>query len=99
MAVVTMMRFAGDPDELFAKVRDHVDPVTTRLSPKHGRISNVVARTEEGILVVNLWGSEEGRQAMAEEPDVQQAVMGAGLPRPDVQVFEVLAHHMDDPAG
>jgi len=99
MAVVTMMRFAGDPDERFAKVRDHVDPVTTRLSPKHGRISNVVARTEEGILVVNLWGSEEGRQAMAEEPDVQQAVMGAGLPRPDVQVLEVLAHHMDDPAG
>ena len=99
MAVVTLMRFAGDPDELFAKVRDRVDPVTSRLSPAHGRISNVVARTDEGILVVNLWSSEDGRQAMAEEPEVQQAVMGAGLPRPDVQVFEVLAHHMDDPAG
>jgi hypothetical protein len=99
MAVVTMMRFAGDPDELFAKVRDQVDPVTTRLSPKHGRISSIIARTEDGILVVNLWASEEGRQAMAEEPEVQHAVGGAGLPRPHVEVFEVLTHHADDPAA
>ncbi len=99
MAVMSLMRFAGDPDELFAKVRDHVDPVTNRLSPKHGRISSVVARTDEGILVVNLWGSEEGRQAMADEPEVQQAVRGAGLPRPEVEAFEVLTHHLDAPAG
>ena len=99
MAVVTLMRFAGDPDELYAKVRDEVDPVTNRLSPKHGRLANVVARTDEGILVINLWESEEGRRAMAEEPEVQQAVGGAGLPRPDVEVLEVLVHHVDGAAG
>ena len=33
VAVVSMMRFAGDPDELFAKVRDHVDPVTAGSRP------------------------------------------------------------------
>jgi hypothetical protein len=99
MAVVTMMRFAGDPDELWAKVRDRVDPVTTRLSREHGRIANVVARTDDGIVVINLWETEEGRQAMAEEPEVQQAVGAAGLPRPDVEVLEVLARHVDGAAG
>src|SRR5262245_6734939 len=99
MAVVTIMRFAGDADELFAKVRDQVDPVTSRLSPKHGRIANVVARTGDGIVVINLWESEEGRQAMAAETEVQQAVGGAGLPRPEVEVLEVLAQHVDGAAG
>ena len=32
--VLTMMRFAGDPDELFAKVRDHVDPFHDERSPR-----------------------------------------------------------------
>jgi hypothetical protein len=99
VAVVTMMRFAGDADELFAKVRDRVEPVTSRLSPKHGRVANVVARTDGGILVINLWETDGGRQAMAEEPEVQQAVIGAGLPRPDVEVLEVLARHVDGAAG
>jgi hypothetical protein len=90
MAVLSMMRFAGDPDELFAKVRDHVDPVTSRLAPRHRRIANVVARTGDGIVVVNLWESEEGRVAMAAEPEVQVAVGSAGLPRPELEACEVL---------
>ena len=94
MAVVSMMRFAGDPDELFVKVRDQVDPVTGRLSPKHGGLGNIVARTDDGILVINLWESHEGREAMAEEPEVRQAVGSAGLPRPQVDVLEVLAHRL-----
>jgi hypothetical protein len=97
VAVVSMMRFAGDSDELFAKVRDHVDPVTSRLGPGHGQLAGIVARTEEGIVVINLWESEAGRQAMAQEPEVQQAVGGAGLPRPQVDAYEVLAHRIDAP--
>jgi hypothetical protein len=91
MAVVSMMRFTGDPDELFATVTERVDPVTSRLSPKHGRIGNIVARTDDGILVVNIWESEEGRQAMAEEPEVQDAVRSAGLPPPQFDGYEVLS--------
>jgi hypothetical protein len=91
MAVVSMMRFTGDPDELFAIVTERVDPVTNRLSPKHGRIGNIVARTGDGILVINIWETEEGRQAMAEEPEVQDAVRSAGLPPPQFDGYEVLA--------
>jgi hypothetical protein len=98
VAVVSMMRFVGDPDELFAKVRDHVDPVTSRLSEKHGGLANVVARTDDGILVINLWEHEEGRQAMAEEPEVQEAVRSVGMPPPQFDGFEVLSLRVTDRA-
>jgi hypothetical protein len=91
MAVVSMMRFAGDPDELRAAAQEHVDPVTKRLGEKHGMLANIVARTDDGVLVINLWENEEGRRAMAAEPEVQQAVLAAGFPPPDFEGFEVVS--------
>ncbi len=65
MAVVSMMRMSGDPDELAAKLREHVAPVGRELAPNHGGLGNIVARTADGLLVINLWETEEGRHAMA----------------------------------
>src|SRR5262245_60052082 len=95
MAVVSLMRFAGDPDELWTKVREHVEPVTSRLAPKHGGILNVVARTDDGVLVINLWESQEGRRAMSEEPEGQAAVRSSGVPMPEIEAYEVLSHRID----
>ena len=92
MAVVSMMRFSGDPDELLAKIDEHVDPVSQRLAPRHGGLANLVARTDDGVLVINLWRDEEGRHAMAQEPEIQEAVNAAGLPQPDFEGFEVLRY-------
>jgi hypothetical protein len=89
VAVVSMMRMAGDPDELVAKLREHVTPVARELAPKHGGLANVVARTDDGVLVINLWESEEGRHAMADEPQIQEALRRAGLPAPAFEGFEV----------
>ena len=91
MPVVSMMRFAGDADELAARIEEHVAPVSMRLAPTHGGLANIVARTDEGILVINLWEEDEGRHAMAQEPEVQQAVRAAGLPQPAFDGYEVLA--------
>jgi hypothetical protein len=90
MAVVSMMRMSGDPDELSAKVREHMRPVGRELAPKHGGLGNIVARTDDGIIVINLWESEEGRHAMAEEPKVQEALQAGGFPPPAFEGFEVL---------
>ena len=101
MAVVSMMRFAGDPDELFAKVRDHVDPVTRRLSPKHGGIANIVARTDDGILVDQPVGAT--RRAARRWPRSPRCSRRSARRRRcrgrEIEAFEVLAHHLDDPAG
>jgi hypothetical protein len=90
MAVVSMMRMSGEPDELVAKLREHVAPVARELAPRHGGLANLVARTDDGVLVINLWESEEGRHAMADEPQIQEALRRAGLPAPAFEGFEVV---------
>ena len=90
MPVVSIMKMQGDPDELAAKVRDHLAPVGRELGPGHGGLGNIVARTDDGIMVINLWENEEGRHAMAEEPRIQEAVRTAGLPQPAFEGYEVL---------
>jgi len=89
MAVVSMMRMSGDADELAQKLQGVAD-VGRRLAPKHGGLGTISARTDDGILVINLWQSEEGRHAMAEEPDVLEALQSAGLPMPNFEGYEVI---------
>jgi hypothetical protein len=91
MAVVSIMKMQGDSDELAAKVRDHLAPVGRELGPRHGGLGNIVARTDDGIMVINLWENEEGRHTMAAEPRIQEAVQAAGFPQPAFEGYEVLA--------
>ena len=90
MAVVSMMKMSGDPDELAAKLAEHVSPIAMELAPKHGGLGTITARTDDGILVINLWKTDEGRQAMAEEPAILEALRAAELPPPGFQGYEVL---------
>jgi hypothetical protein len=98
MAVVSMMRVQGDPEQLAASIREHVVPVGERLSEKHGGLLNIVARTDDGVLMINLWESEEGRQAMAAEPEIQEALRAAALPAPAFEGYEVLGFRVSERA-
>jgi hypothetical protein len=89
MAVVSMMRMSGDPDELAQKMQG-VGEVGRELAPKHGGLGTIAAKTDDGILVINLWKTDEGRHAMAEEPAVLEALQSAGLPMPAFEGYEVL---------
>jgi hypothetical protein len=92
MPVLSMMRIQGDPDDLARRIEEHIEPVTERLAAVHGGLLNVVTRDgDNGILVVNLWATEEGRHAMASEPEVQEAIANANLPAPAFEGYEVLA--------
>jgi len=90
MAVVSMMKLSGDSDELAAKLREHVRPVGMELAPKHGGLGTITARTDDGIMVINLWETEEGRHAMAQEPRIQEALQAGGFPPPAFEGYEVL---------
>jgi hypothetical protein len=91
MAIVSMMRIPGDPDQLLARMDEHLEPLVEKLGEKHGGIANIVARDgDKGLLVINLWESEEGRHAMAAEPELQAALEAAGLPEPHFEGYEVL---------
>ncbi len=99
MPVVSMMRIAGDPDQLVAKIREHVDPVAERLAEKHGGLANIVARDgDNGLLLINLWETEEGRHAMADEPEIQAALRAAEFPQPRFEGFEVIELHVSERA-
>ncbi len=89
MPVVSMMRMEGNADELMGKMQG-VNEVAERLARNHGGLLNIVAKTDNGIMVINLWETEEGRHAMAEEPEIQQSLQSAGLPRPAFEGYEVL---------
>ena len=99
MAVVSMMRIPGDPDDLIARFREHLEPVGERLAEKHGGLATISARDgDNGILVINLWETEEGRHAMAEEPEIQQAIRAAGFPAPAFEGYEVLQYRVTERA-
>ncbi|TML83590.1 MAG: hypothetical protein E6G08_19465 [Actinobacteria bacterium] len=90
MPVVSMMRIPGDAKELEASAREHLTDVTERLGEKHGRILSIAAKTDDGLLLINLWEHEEGRHAMAEEPEIQDALRAAGFPPPSFEAHEVV---------
>lgn len=99
MAVLSMMSIQGNPHELVAKMQETIAPVAERKAPEYGGISSTVVRTDDGIMIVNLWETEEGRHKMADDPEVQQALRDAGFPPPSFKAYEVLMHRTPAQAG
>jgi steroid delta-isomerase-like uncharacterized protein len=91
MAVLSVMSIQGNPDELLARMESTLDPVAARKAPQYGAISSTVVRTDDGIKILNLWETEEGRHRMADDPDVQDAIRAAKFPEPHFTGYEVLA--------
>jgi hypothetical protein len=99
MPVVSMMRMEGDPDDLAAKARGRLNEVTERLGPGHGWLGTIVARDgDAGILIINLWEQDEGRHAMAQEPEIQAAIREGGFPQPKFEGYEVLSLNLREAA-
>lgn len=90
MAVVSMMKMSGDSDELVAKMREHISPIAREIAPGHGGLGSIVARTDDGIMVINLWENDEGRHKMAADPRIREALQAGGFPAPAFEGYEVL---------
>ena len=90
MAVLSVMKIEGDPDDLIARMQAAIDPVAARKGPLYGGISSTVVRLDDGIKIFNLWQTEEGRHQMAADPEVQSALRSAGFPEPDFTGYEVV---------
>jgi hypothetical protein len=59
MPVLAIVEIEGDPDAL----KRASDELCARIGMAHGLLARVVAPTERGIVLVNVWASEELRQA------------------------------------
>ncbi len=67
MSYLTIARFEGDPDRLINGYRRTTD-VMDGVGRDHGLILHAGAKTEDGLLVVNLWPSREESDAAAADP-------------------------------
>ncbi len=94
MQRLTVIRTPGDPDELLAAKREHIDPVMEQKAGQYGNIMHAAARGPDGMVIVNLWESEEGSEQAAQDPELQEAreamrQTGAATGPPDVEHYEV----------
>ncbi|MBA2241206.1 MAG: hypothetical protein H0W09_08225 [Solirubrobacterales bacterium] len=94
MAILTMFEVHGDPDEIVAKQDEAIMPRAMELAPQTGGISNTIVKTEDGVMIVNLWEDEEGMRKFSEE--IRPLAQGAGLEQTNWRMFEVLRHRTPD---
>jgi hypothetical protein len=66
MSYLTLTRIDGDPDELLAGYWRSKDTMTA-VGRDHGLILHAAARTDEGLMVVNLWPSQDGSEAASRD--------------------------------
>lgn len=81
MAYLTIARFSGDPEQLLDAYRQAAGTMA-EVGRDHGLILHTAAKTDEGVLVVNLSPSKDGSEAAARDPRRLAVLEQSGL-RPD----------------
>jgi hypothetical protein len=75
---LTITRICGDPAELLAGYR-HSAELMAEVGRDHGLILHAAAQADDGLLVANLWPSEEGSEAAARDQRRLSVVAEHGL--------------------
>jgi hypothetical protein len=67
LAYLTIARFSGDPEQLLERYEQSSE-VMSGVGRDHGLILHAAAKTDEGLLVINLWPSKDCSEAAAGDP-------------------------------
>ena len=79
MAYLSLTRFAGNPDALLATYT-RLEPTMTAVGRDHSLLVHAAARTDAGLLIINLSPSPDGsRTASQDDPRRLAALRGSGL--------------------
>jgi hypothetical protein len=90
MPVLAIFRYEGDPDELVAGYDRELAHPLAREQPR--RMSHTCARAEHGMVLVDVWESEEDLRKMLDDPEFQKNLEASRAPEPQlVEVYEVHA--------
>lgn len=82
MAYLTIHRMDGDPDELLRRKQERFDPVVREHAGTYGALFSLTARTEQGLIVVNVWEGPEGAATFTRLAAIQEAQVTSDLPMP-----------------
>lgn len=75
MAVLMIVSMRGPTEDLLAAS----DRIERGIGMPDGLLARVIAPTEDGIVLVNLWASEELRRASNDDPAHQEIVRASGI--------------------
>jgi hypothetical protein len=88
MAILTTFKVSGDPNELFAIERTDAAEAS-EIGAENGLISSTIVRTDTGLMLVNVWETEEGMERTAAH--VGPIASDKGMPAiEDWKKYEVL---------
>jgi quinol monooxygenase YgiN len=90
---LTVINIKGDTEELLREKAEKVDPVMRGKAGEHGIVFSLTARTDDGMMIVNLWPDEESSEKAFQDPEVQAALSSTGASMtspPDRSHYEVV---------
>jgi hypothetical protein len=73
MAVLALVKLGGDPEQLLAAKREFMDPVAERVFAECGHEWQVIAQSDDGLVILNLWRDGEGRDRANADPAMEEA--------------------------
>jgi hypothetical protein len=99
---VTIFRFDGG-DAAIETARSMDDQVRD-FAVEHGAVAHFVARDGDDVIVINVWSSAEGSDAMAADPRVREVLAQHGFdgPPPNREHYDVVYSMLTEnpsPAG
>jgi hypothetical protein len=90
MPVLVLFQWKGDAEALLATYDRELQHPVPREQPR--RIAHTCAGTDDGMVILDVWESEEDFRAMMNDPEFQQNLRDSGTPEPDsVDVWPVHA--------
>ena len=75
MGVLAVLELQGDTPELMAAAEE----LDRRLARPEGLLARIVAPTDDGIVLFQLWESPEARQRHADDPAHVEALVASGM--------------------
>lgn len=85
--VLTVLDFHGDSQELKASYDKAVLRIAD-ISPARPMI-HFAAPREYGLMVCDVWDSEEGLKTFQQNPQIAKVIAESGLPEPKYRTFEI----------
>jgi hypothetical protein len=70
---LTVIKVKGDTDALIDAMKG-AEEVFERKAPELGMIFSCRAKTDDGVMVVNLWPDEESSEKAFQDPEIQEAL-------------------------
>jgi hypothetical protein len=89
MAILTSFKVSGDPNELYQKGIERIEPKMRDVAARNGALARVIVNDGDGLRFFHLWESEEGMRKTAEEMR-GQIDEDEFPPQEDWQQYEVL---------